>query len=403
MSEQPAWGMTTRLVHSGERAPAQPAPPSVTPIYSATTFLYDTAPEIDDAFANDTGFVYSRYGNPTVDAFERLLADAERGAAAVAFASGMAAVHAAILAAGTRDNETRPQYRGILAARDLYGATTLLLQEFFADQGVPVRTVDLNDLAATEAALAELRPDMIVAEQISNPLLRVIDVGALAQLAHRYGARLVVDATMTTPIVQRPLELGADLVVHSATKYLGGHGDVTAGVVIARDQAQADVLRHICRLLGGVLSPAAASLTMRGVKTLALRVRQQCANAAAVAAFLAEHPQVSRVYYPGLPDHPQHALARRDFNGLFGAMVSFDVRSGQKEQAFGVIRGLRLILPGTSLGDVYTLITAPLVSSHRSISAEQRAERGIGDGMLRLSVGIEDAADIIADLDQALD
>jgi cystathionine gamma-synthase len=219
----------------------------------------------------------------------------------------------------------------------------------------------------------------------------------------------VVDGTMTTPILQRPLTLGADLVVHSATKYLGGHADATAGIVVARASLLRDTLRRYSKLLGAVLGPFEAQLIARGIKTLALRVRQQCANAAAIATWLAEQPQIDRVYYPGLPSHPQHDLAARVFGDLFGAMVSFDLRnpdgwkgSGGREALFRLVDGLRLILPATSLGDIYTLVSLPVISSHRDLTPEQRAERGIGDSMVRLSIGIEEVEDLIADLRAAL-
>jgi cystathionine gamma-synthase/methionine-gamma-lyase len=207
---------------------------------------------------------------------------------------------------------------------------------------------------------------------------------------------------MTTPIVQRPLALGADLVIHSATKYLGGHADATGGIVIARASLLRDTLRRYSKLLGGVLGPFEAQLISRGVKTLALRMRQQCSNAAAVAAWLAEQPQVARVYYPGLPSHPQHELAARAFGGMFGAMVSFDLRATDRAALFRFVDGLRLVLPATSLGDIYTLVSVPIMSSHRDLTPEQRAERGIGDGMVRLSIGIEDVGDIVEDLRGAL-
>jgi cystathionine gamma-synthase/methionine-gamma-lyase len=259
------------------------------------------------------------------------------------------------------------------------------------------------DLAAVDAAIEATQPNVILVEQISNPLLKVVDVAALAQRAKACGARLVVDSTMTTPIVQRPLALGADLVVHSATKYLGGHADATGGMVVARASLLRDTLRRYSKLLGAVLGPFEAQLISRGVKTLALRMRQQCANAAAVAAWLADQPGVARVYYPGLPTHPQHQLAARVFDGLYGAMVAFDLREGDRESLFRFVDGLRLVLPATSLGDIYTLISVPIMSSHRDLTPEQRAERGIGDGMVRLSIGIEDAGDIIEDLRRALE
>jgi len=290
----------------------------------------------------------------------------------------------------------------VLAARDLYGATTNLLETFFAAQEIPVAYCDMCDLAAVDAAIEATKPNVILVEQISNPLLKVVDVVALAQRAKAAGARLVVDSTMTTPIIQRPLALGADLVVHSATKYLSGHADATGGIVVARATLLRDTLRRYSKLLGAVLGPFEAQLINRGVKTLALRMRQQCANAAAIAAWLADQPGVARVYYPGLPMHPQHELAARAFGGLYGAMVSFDLREGDRGALFRFVDGLRLVLPATSLGDIYTLVSVPIMSSHRDLTPEQRADRGISDGMLRLSIGIEDAGDIIEDLKDAL-
>lgn len=405
MADRRRWSAVTRLVHEGERAPAPAATPTVTPVYNASTYIYPDATALDTAFETNQGYVYARYGNPTVAALERVMADAEGGAGAIAVGSGMAALHAAILAAGTPRGSTHPHIGRIIAARDLYGATTELLETFFAAQGIPVICCDMCDLAAVDAILAGQQVDgqtVLLVEQISNPLLRVVDVAALAQRARAAGARLIVDSTMTTPILQRPLELGADIVVHSATKFLGGHGDVTSGIVVARATLVRDTLRLQARLLGALLSPAAAQLTMRGIKTLALRVRQQCANAAAVAAWLSERPEIARVNYPGLPEHPQHELASQVFGGLYGALVSFDLRDGDRAAAIRFIDGLQLILPATSLGDLYSLISAPVISSHRGLTREQRAERGIGEGMLRLSVGIEEPQDLIADLETAL-
>ncbi|MBK9940254.1 MAG: PLP-dependent transferase [Kouleothrix sp.] len=398
----PRWSLLTRLVHEGERMPPPVGIPTATPIYTSATYVYPQAEALDAAFASGEGYVYARYGNPTVNALEQVMAAAEQGLGAVAFGSGMAALHAAILAAGTPRGSTHPRIRSILAARDLYGATTSLLDEFFASQGSTVTYCDMCDLAAVDAAIDAMRPDLLLVEQISNPLLKVANIAELARRARAAGARLIVDNTMTTPIIQRPLTLGADLVVHSATKYLGGHADVAGGVVVARAALMRDTLRRYSKLLGSVLGPFEAQLIMRGVKTLALRVRHQCTNAAVVAAWLAGHPAVARVYYPGLPTHPQHELAAQSFGGYFGAMVSFDLRGADRAAMFAFVDRLELIVPATSLGDIYTLITLPQISSHRDLTPEQRAERGIGAGMARLSLGIEDADDLIADLRQAL-
>jgi cystathionine gamma-synthase/methionine-gamma-lyase len=284
----------------------------------------------------------------------------------------------------------------------LYGATITLLNDFFAAQGTQVTYCDACNLHAFETALQEAQPDVVLVESISNPLLKVVDVEALAKRARVAGARLIVDGTMTTPILQRPLDLGADLVVHSATKYLGGHSDVTGGIVTARTTLLANTLRRYSKLLGAILSPFDAQLVARGIKTLDLRVRRQCENAAQIATWLVEQPEVAQVYYPGLPSHPQHELATRVFGALYGGMVSFDLQRGGRETLFRFVDSLRLILPATSLGDIYTLVSLPEIASHRDLTPEQRAERGIGDGLVRLSIGIEDVQDIIGDLRRAL-
>lgn len=400
---QTTWHLQTSLVHAGERTPAPAATPTATPIYTSATYLYPSLAALDQAAEDEASYTYTRHGNPTVAALEQAMSIAERGAGATVYASGMAAMHAALLAAGTPRGATAPAPRAILAARDVYGTTTVLLQEFFAARGTAIATCDMCDLAAVDAALAAHQPDVILVEQISNPILRVVDIRALAQRARAAGARLVVDSTIVTPILQQPLTLGADLVVHSATKYLGGHGDVAGGVVVARTGLLRDTLRRQARLLGATLGPFEAQQILRGLKTLALRVRQQCRSANEIAAWLTSRPAVARVYYPGLPQHPQHALARESFGGLFGAMVSFELRSTSRAALHQFFDALRLVLPATSLGDVYTLASAPALASHRELTPEQRAERGIGETMVRLSIGIEDPADIVADLSQALD
>ncbi len=396
------WSLQTRLVHDGERLPNVSGPPTATPIYTSSTYVYNDFDEMEAALSGTRGFSYGRNGNPTVAALEQALTTAEGGAGALVFSSGMAAMYTAILAAGTPRGMSHPQIRGILVARDIYGVTTVMLDTFFAAQGVPVAFCDMCDLAAVDAAIAQHNPDVLIVEQISNPLLRVVDIAALAQRAKAAGARLIVDSTIASPIVQRPLTLGADLVVHSATKYLSGHGDVTSGAVVARSSLPRDMLYSYMKILGNVLGPFEAQQTLRGMKTLGLRVRQQCQNAALVAAWLAEQPQVARVNYPGLPSHPEHALATRDFGGLFGAMISFELHAGSRDNLRQFVENLHMILPATSLGDIYTLMSIPALASHRDLSTEQRAARGISDSLIRLSIGIEDATDIIADLQCAL-
>ncbi len=388
-----ARGFASRAVHAGERAPRPDFTPTVTPIYPASAFIYEESETLDAVFANDReGYVYSRYGNPTTHALEEAVASLEETEAAVAYASGMAAVHAAILAevqAGDR----------IVAARDVYGATYAVLTNVFATLNVRTTFIDMLDLDRLESALVEVTPRMIALETISNPLLRVADLSAVIELCHRYGATAMVDNTFASPYLVNPARFGADTVVHSSTKYLGGHGDVTSGI-IATTEERAHQLRELNKLTGAVLSPFDAWLTLRGIKTLPLRMRQQCQSAARVARFLQEHPLVSRVYYPGTDDLRG---AERNFNSdLRGGMVAFDIADADQARVFRFLDALRLCLPATTLGDVYSLVLYPAMSSHRALSPEQRAQIGIGDGLVRLSVGIEDVDDITDDLDQAL-
>jgi cystathionine beta-lyase/cystathionine gamma-synthase len=387
----------TRAVHAGERAPRPDYTPVVGPIHPTVGYLYDSLDDLDAIFATTReGYVYPRYGSPTVAAFESVMAELEEGEAAHAFASGMGAIHAALLAAGVRSGTA------VVAALDLYGATYTLLSRLFAELGVVTYFVDVADLAGVEAALVETRPVALVAETISNPLLKVADLSALAGLAHRYGAQFLVDNTFASPYLCTPLSYGVDFVIHSATKFIGGHGDVMAGVVITSGEKRRE-LYELNKLVGGVLGPFEAWLAMRGVKTLPLRVRQQCANAARIAEWLVGHPQIAHVNYPGSPNHPQHDLAHDLFGERgFGGVLSFEIAGADQVAVFRFMEALKLCLPATTLGDIYTLLLHPATSSHRSLSAEARARVGIGDGLLRLSAGIEDAADIIADLEQAL-
>ncbi len=387
----------TRAVHAGERAPSLAATPVATPIAPSVSYLYADAADLDAALGGETTSpVYARHGTPTVAALETAIAALENAGAALAVGSGMAAVYLALLDAGARAGAT------VVAAQDCYGATYALLDHFLADQGVRTRFVDVSDLDALAAALRAERPAVVFLETISNPLLKVANLPEVIAQAHAVDAAVVVDATFTTPWLCQPLAFGADYVVHSATKYLGGHGDVMGGI-IAAGRAQRQSLHETLKLIGSVLGPQEAWLILRGLKTLPLRVARQCENALAVARWLQGHPCVARVHYPGLPSHPQHALATRLFGGRgYGGVVSFELARGGRAEAFRFLEALRLVLPATSLGDVYSLALYPAISSHRALSAEERARLGIGDNLLRLSLGIEDVADVQADLDQAL-
>jgi cystathionine gamma-synthase/methionine-gamma-lyase len=390
----------TTAVHAGERgwrtAPAGGGAgftPVATPIYPSAGFLYEEMADLDAVFAGAAdGPVYARYGNPTNAALETAVAALEGAEAALSHASGMAAIHTALLGAGVRAG------RGVVAAQDVYGATYALLTRLIAAQGAAVRFVDANDLAAVAAALAEVQPAALLVETISNPLLKVADLPRLAELAHAAGAALIVDNTFATPYLCRPLALGADYAVHSATKYLGGHGDVLGGVT-ATSLARRRELNEINKLVGGTLGPQEAWLILRGIKTLPLRMARQCQGAAEIAAWLAARPEISQVHYPGLAEHPQHSLAARLLDrAAFGAMISFELRGGGQHEVFRFMEALRLALPATTLGDVYSLTLYPAMSSHRALPAEERRRLGISDGLVRLSVGIEEPADIIADL-----
>jgi cystathionine beta-lyase/cystathionine gamma-synthase len=332
-----------------------------------------------------------------VTALEEAVAALEEGETALAFASGMAAIHAALLAVGARAGSA------VVAAQDIYGATHALLDGLLRTQGVITRFVDTTDLDGVEAACAELNPAALIVETVSNPLLKIADIPALADVAHRYGGALLVDNTFATPCLVQPLNLGADVVIHSSTKYLGGHGDVLSGIVVTSKARRADLF-EVLKLTGANLGPQEAWLVLRGIKTLSLRMRQHCENGKTVARWLEARPKVSRVYYPGLSSHPQHDLAQRLFQGQgYGGMVSFDlVGAGQKE-VFRFFESLRLCLPATTLGDVCSLVLYPAHSSHRALSPEERAHIGIGDGLVRMSVGIEAVEDILSDLEQALD
>lgn len=387
----------TTAVHSG-RLPPKPGTPSNPPIVTASGWTYEDMEALDAALSDDNaGYVYSRNAAPTQEAFETALAEVEQGAGAVAFASGMAALHAALVVAGTKHGAT------VVAATELYGATQTLLKHFADHSGVNVRRVNIRNLAEVEAALADLNGGVLLFEILSNPLSRVADAPALIELAHRRDVRVVADSTFTSPYLIQPLTLGADWVMHSATKYIGGHGDVLAGIVAARAEADVTALRNIRKLFGSNLSPFDAYLALRGLRTLPLRVREQNANALRVATWLAQHPRIAQVHYPGLPDNADHATAQRILRaGCFGAMLAFDIKDAGRDEIFTFMSKLRIVQRIPTLGDVSTLVSYPAHASHRALTPEQRAALGIGAGCVRLSVGIEDVNDLIADLEQAL-
>jgi cystathionine gamma-synthase/methionine-gamma-lyase len=303
----------------------------------------------------------------------------------------MAAIYGALLAAGLRPGDH------VVATQDLYGLTRTLFTTHLADFGVRTTFVDMTDLPAVERALGD-GASVVYLETISNPLVKVLDLDALVTVAQRTGAKTIVDNTFASPYLLRPIEHGADLVVHSATKYIGGHGDVTGGTVAAADETTGRKLHYQAKLLGAVLGPNEAWLAHRGLKTLSLRMARQCDNALAVARWLAVQAGVERVYYPGLPDHPQHDLASRLLGGRFGAMLAFDLREGERSRVGRFMDALRLVAPAPTLGDLRSLTLYPAVASHRGLTPDERHAVGIGDGLVRLSVGIEEPADLIEDL-----
>jgi cystathionine beta-lyase/cystathionine gamma-synthase len=371
--------------------------PVTTPIYTATSYSYESMETLDRVFGREIeGPSYTRYGNPTIDAVEELIRELEGGAFCAACASGMAALHLALLAALL----DRP--RRVLCADAIYGSTANMLMTVLGPIGVETSFVDICNLAAVQAAVEKTKPGVILMETISNPLLRVGEMDKIAAIARAAGAVLIVDSTFATPLLLRPLELGASMVVHSATKYLAGHGDVLGGAVIC-DAEHAEALRSLAHTLGPVMSPFESYLTMRGMKTLPLRIERQCANACKVASWLSSHPRVDRVYFTGDPVHPDSAAIARLFpKNQTGAMVSFEIKDAGRDEVFRFMDKLQMVVRGTSLGDVQTLASYPAISSHRELTPKHRQRLGIRDNLVRLSIGIEAAEDITADLEQAL-
>ena len=379
---------TARVLPSGAGTPLVP------PLVQSVAFDYGSMDEQDAIFANEKpGWVYGRYGTPTTAALEGALADLDDVEDAVCFVSGMAAIgtlFGVVLAEGGR----------IVAQEDTYGATRAMLQRFAVERKGDVAFVDPTDLAAVDAAL-RTKTALLYVEAIANPLLRVTDISALAERAHAAGAKLCVDATFATPVLYRPAGLGADLVLHSLTKYINGHGDVMGGSV-GGATAEVAKLRERVMSDGAYLPPHEAWLTIRGMRTLELRVTRQCAGAIALATHLAGHATVARVFYPGLSSHPQHRLAADQFGERGGGVVTFALKDDTKVAAYRFLDALALAASATTVGDLFTEVLHPATASHRRIDPAERVRMGITDGTVRVSVGIEDPYDIVADIDQAL-
>lgn len=398
-----SWKLGTRLIHGSRHGQSKSTAgiPTVQPIYASTTYLHPNAETLDQALggtlpSGEQAFAYARYGNPNANALEDVMRKAEGGVGAVVFGSGMAAVHAALLAAGLAPGTK------VLAAQDLYGATITLLQKVFIPTGVEVVFCDLYGSDVAAVINAE-QPDVVFVETISNPLVKVMDLDTISAAARAVGAVSIVDSTFTTPYLVRPIEHGFDLVVHSATKYLGGHGDSTAGVVISAKNTFFDALRGYAGILGASLSPFESHLIMRGLKTLIVRMERQCDNALQVAHYLQQHVAIERVHYPGLLSHPQHKLATCLLDhDRYGGLLAFELRDASRAAVFRFMDHLQLCLPATTLGDVYSEVSYPTIASHRDLTDSERESMGITVGCVRMSVGIEDVEDIIDDLDQAL-
>jgi cystathionine beta-lyase/cystathionine gamma-synthase len=387
----------TQAVHAGDRKKPAANIPVSTPIYTASSYSCESMAQLDRVFAQEEpGYCYARYDNPTNAALEELMTKLEGGHGSLACASGMAAVQMAVVTA------LADRRKSVVAANATYGATVSLLMKVLEPTGVNVRFADMCDLDTLRKVVAEAKPGCILMETISNPLLRVAQMDQVAAIARESGAALVVDNTFATPLIVRPLELGAHFSVHSVTKYLAGHGDVLGGVVVT-DKEHYDSLRTLSRAIGPVLGPFESYLTMRGIKTFPLRMERQCSNACRVASWLAAHPAVERVYFPADPAHPDAATIRGQFpQGLYGAIVSFELKGAAQTEVFRFMDALKLVVRGTSLGDVHTMMAYPVMSSHREISPKHRERMGIRENLVRLSVGIEAVEDILADLDQAL-
>ncbi len=375
-------GFATKAIHIGQE-PDQTTGSVTVPLYQTSTFA-------QDGIGQHRGFEYARTNNPTRAAWERNITALEEGTDAIAFASGMAAIDALARLFSSGDH--------ILLAEDMYGGTFRLFNAVLQRHGLQFDTVDMRQLDAVQAAL---RPTtrLLFTESPTNPLMTINDIAALSEIAHAAGALLAVDNTFASPYFQRPLTLGADIVIHSATKYLGGHSDVVHGVIVVRSIELAERLHFLQNAVGAVPGPFDCWLLLRSVKTLALRMEQHQKNALAIAQLCQEHPAVLKVYYPGLPSHPQFELARRQMSGYSG-MLSIELGSRLNAERF--INALEIITLAESLGGVESLVCHPATMTHASIPEKERSRRGITDGLVRLSIGIEDTSDLIEDVRHAL-
>ena len=381
MTDKPQ-GFATTAIHVGQEADAATGAVSV-PIYATSTYL-------QEEIGKHKGYEYARVSNPTRDRLETNLAALEGGIASKVFASGMAAINAIVSTLKSGDH--------VVAGHNLYGGTPRLFNNVFANFGMTFSYVDTSDVKNVERALQK-NTRIVYLETPTNPLMELCDIRAISDLAHQRGIEVVVDNTFMSPYFQRPIDLGADMVVHSTTKFLNGHSDGLGGVVVCTKPEQSEKLAFLQKAAGAILSPFECWLILRGVKTLAVRMLQHDCNGRRVADYLSKHKKVQKVFYPGLPDHPQHELAKRQMSG-FGALIAFE--TGSLANANKMLRKVRVCSLAESLGGVETLISHPATMTHAAVGEEGRRKIGITDGMVRISVGIEDVDDILGDLEQAL-
>ncbi len=383
-------GDSTRSVHEAELFDKETGS-LIAPIFETATFGFSKASEVPRAVSGERGYVYSRWDNPTVVRLEKKMAAFEGGVDAAAFSSGMAAITTSVFSFVKKGDRA-------VGIRDLYGGTYSLLHNLLPGMGIETKLVETTDLDALARALSK-NTSVVYIESPTNPTLKLVDIRRVARIAHACGAALFVDNTFASPINQNPLELGADVVLHSATKFLNGHADLIAGIAVA-DKERIHRIKMMRRDLGGILDPLPAWLVLRGMKTMALRVRQQNANAQSIAEFLSGHRKVSKVNYPGLKSHPQHLLAKKQMKG-FGGMLSFELK-GTMRNAMRFTESLKVASLAASLGGVETLVSQPFNMTHAQMSPKERAMTGIPDTLVRVSVGIEDERDLITDFGEAL-
>lgn len=375
----------TKVIHGGQHH--DPSTGAVMPpIYHTSTFA-QTSPGVH------SGYEYSRADNPTRTALEHALESIENGARGLAFSSGLAAIDCVMKLLKPNDE--------VIAMDDLYGGTYRLFTRFYQDLGIKFHFINMNDLELFQSKINE-NTKLVWIETPTNPLMKLADIKAIAQITKKHQILFAVDNTFATPYLQKPLDLGADIVMHSATKYLGGHSDVIAGALVIKDEQLGQQLHFTQFATGATLGPQESFLVLRGIKTLHLRVERHCYNGQKVAEYLEQHPLIDKVLYPGLPSHPQHDLAKKQMTKGSGGMVSFTFKSGAKADAIRFLEKLKVFTLAESLGGVESLANHPAMMTHASIPAEKRAEIGVTDDMVRLSVGVEDIDDLIADIEQAL-